>query len=112
MALTDFEEGPWGRKYPDHWSVLATQLGPDHPVLRLRAGSTENDLYDAIESLNSTLRRSVRAREHFPSDEAATKLIWLKLRKITKDWTMAPKDWHAAKAQFALIFGERFEMDR
>ena len=43
---------------------------------------------NAIESLNSTLRRPARARGHFPSDEAATKLIWLQLRGITKDWKM------------------------
>jgi len=43
---------------------------------------------NSIESLNSQLRRSVRTRGHFPSDEAAMKLIWLQLREITKDWTM------------------------
>ena len=67
---------------------------------------------NASESLNSKLRRSVRARGHFPSDEAAMKLIWLQLREVTKEWTMAPKEWHAARAQFALIFGERFEANR
>jgi transposase-like protein len=39
---------------------------------------------NAIESLNAKLRRSVRSRGHFPSDEAAMKLIWLQLREITK----------------------------
>jgi len=65
---------------------------------------------NAIESQNTTLHRSVRARGHFPSNEAAMKLIWLQLREITRDWKMQAREWHAAKAQFALLFGDRFEM--
>jgi len=67
---------------------------------------------NAIESLNSTLRRSVRIRGHFPNDEAAMKLIWLQLREITKNWKMPPREWGAAKAQFAVVFGDRFEVNR
>ena len=59
---------------------------------------------------NSKIRRSVRARGHFPSDEAAMKLIWLQLREVTKDWKMPAREWHAARAQFALLFADRFEM--
>lgn len=61
-----------------------------------------------IESLHSIVRRSVRSRGHFPSDEAASKLIWLVLRNVTSKWKMAPRDWHLAKAQFAIAFGDRF----
>ena len=67
---------------------------------------------NAIESLNAKLRRSVRSRGHFPSDEAAMKLIWLQLREITQKWKMAPREWAAAKAQFAIVFGDRFEVNR
>ena len=66
----------------------------------------------AIESLNAKLRRSVRIRGHFPNDEAAMKLIWLQLREITKNWKMPPPEWAAAKAQFAVVFGDRFEVNR
>jgi putative transposase len=45
---------------------------------------------------------------HFPSDEAAMKLIWLVLRNVTSGWTRPPISWHAAEAQFALQFEERF----
>jgi len=38
------------------------------------------------------------------------KLIWLQLREITRDWKMPARESHAAKAQFALLFGDRFEM--
>ena len=65
---------------------------------------------NVIESLNSTIRRSVRARGHFPSDESAIKLIWLQLREVTRNWKMPAREWHAAKSQFALLFGARFEM--
>jgi len=53
---------------------------------------------NAIESLNSTIRLSVRARGHFPSKEAAVRLIWL-LREVTRDRKMPAREGHAAKAQ-------------
>ena len=112
LALSDFDEGPWGRKYPAiaaSWRRVWEQVIPffAYPQDVRRMIDTTN----AIESLNSTLRRSVRARGHFPSDAAATKLIWLQLREITKNWKMPAREWHAAKAQFALLFGDRFEMN-
>jgi len=111
IALTDFEEGPWGRKYPAitaAWRRNWTHVIPFFaypPEVRKMIYTT-----NAIESLNSKIRRSVRARGHFPSDEAAMKLIWLQLREVTKDWKMPAREWHAARAQFALLFGDRFEM--
>ena len=63
---------------------------------------------NAIESLNASLRRAVRTRGHFPNDEAATKLLFLVLRKAQAEWKVAPKEWMAAKAQFAILFEERF----
>ena len=63
---------------------------------------------NAIEALNSKLRRAIRARGHFPSDEAAAKLLYLILNRSEKDWVMPPREWAMAKAQFAVIFGDRF----
>ncbi len=63
---------------------------------------------NAIEALNSKLRRAIRARGHFPNDEAATKLLYLVLNRSEKEWKVAPREWTMAKAQFAVIFGERF----
>jgi putative transposase len=110
-ALTEFEEGPWGQKYPAitaawrrNWEQVIPFLAYPQEVRRMIYTT------NAIESLNSTIRRSVRARGHFPSDEAALKLIWLQLREVTKDWKMPAREWHTAKAQFALLFGDRFEM--
>ncbi|MGF7203279.1 transposase-like protein [Sphingobium olei] len=65
-------------------------------------------LTNSIEALNSKLRRAVRARGHFPNDEAATKLLYLTLNRSEKEWKMPPREWNMAKAQFAVIFGERF----
>ena len=66
---------------------------------------------NAIESLHSCVRKSIRNKGHFPSDEAATKLIWLALRHITAKWKNPPVAWASAKAQFAIQFGDRFALE-
>ena len=48
------------------------------------------------------------ARCHFPSDETAAKLLYLILNRSEKEWAMPPREWAMAKAQFAVIFGDRF----
>ena len=63
---------------------------------------------NAIESLHMQLRKVLKNRGHFPSDEAATKLIFLALRNITKSWKNPPLTWRMAANQFAIQFGERF----
>ena len=65
---------------------------------------------NAIESLNAQVRKAVRVRGHFPSEEAATKLIWLVLRNVQARWKNPPISWHAAKAQLAIQFEERFQL--
>jgi putative transposase len=111
-ALQEFEDGPWGKRFAAitamwrrHWAhVIPFFAYP--PEVRKMIYTT-----NAIESLNAKLRRSVRIRGHFPNDEAAMKLIWLQLREITKNWKMPPREWAAAKAQFAVVFGDRFEVN-
>ena len=61
---------------------------------------------NAIASLHMRLRNIVKNRGHFPSDEAATKLLYLALRNIEKDQKM-PRTWKIAANQFAILFGER-----
>lgn len=63
---------------------------------------------NTIEALNAKLRRAVRARGHFPSDDAAMKLLFLVLNRSEEKWKMGPREWVMAKTQFAVIFGERF----
>ena len=108
-ALAGFEAGPWGRKYPaigQSWRRAWGEVIPFYafPVEVRRILYTTN----AIEALNSKLRRAVRARGHFPTDEAAMKLLFLVLNRAEKEWTMPPREWSMAKAQFAALFGERF----
>ena len=73
-------------------------------------GEVRRILYttNAIEALNAMLRRAVCARGHFPTDEGALKLLYLVLNRSEKAWKMCPREWVMAKAQFAVIFGERF----
>jgi putative transposase len=108
-ALTAFEAGPWGQRYPaigQSWRRAWSEVIPffAFPDEVRRIVYTTN----AIEALNSKLRRAVRARGHFPSDDAATKLLYLVLNRSEKEWKMPPREWAMAKAQFAVIFGERF----
>ncbi len=66
------------------------------------------DRLHSIENINGQLRKIIKTRGHFPSDEAATKLIWLALRNITAGWGHAAHDWKAAMNQFAILYEERF----
>jgi len=63
---------------------------------------------DAIESINAQQRKIIKTRGHFPSDAAATKLIWLRLRNIKVDWGSAAHGWKSAMNQFAILYGDRF----
>ena len=108
-ALTAFEAGPWGQRYPAIGQSWRRAWGEVIPFFAF-PDDVRRIIYttNAIESLNSKLRRAVRARGHFPSDEAATKLLYLILNRSEKEWRMPPREWTMAKAQFAVIFGERF----
>jgi putative transposase len=64
-------------------------------------------LFQEIRHFGMQLRKVVRNRGHFPSDEAASMLLFLALR-IEKDWKMPPITWKQAANQFAILFGERF----
>ncbi len=95
---------------------LASGLGSGDSVLRLFAfpPAIRKVIYttDAIESVNARLRKIIKTRGRFPSDDAATKLIWLALENITADWGRAARDWKEAMNQFAILYAERFEVAR
>jgi putative transposase len=109
QALTAFEAGEWGRKYPAIGQSWRRAWGEVVPFYAF-PGEVRRLLYttNAIEALNAKLRRAVRARGHFPTDEAALKLLFLVLNQSEKAWTMPAREWCMAKAQFAILFGERF----
>ncbi|MCJ2048463.1 IS256 family transposase [Methylobacterium sp. J-070] len=108
-ALAAFEAGEGGRRYPAIAQSWRRAWGEVIPFYAF-PGEARRILYttNAIEALNATLRRAMRARGYFPTDEAALKLLYLVLNRSEKAWKMGPREWVMAKAQFAVIFGERF----
>ncbi|EDX2201162.1 IS256 family transposase [Salmonella enterica subsp. enterica serovar Saintpaul] len=111
--LDAFEAGDWGERFPTvvaAWRRAWTRVVPFFafpPDVR-RVIYTTN----AIESVHARLRKIIKTRGHFPSDEAATKLIWLALRNITAEWSRASQHWKAAMNQFAIIYEDRFTLAR
>jgi len=107
--LDAFEQSPWGKKFP---TVVAAWRRAWDRVIPFFAFSpaVRRVIYttNAIESLHAQLRKIIKTRGHFPSDDAATKLLWLALRNITADWGRAAKEWREAMNQFAIAYGDRF----
>ena len=109
VALDAFEEGPWGQKFPTvvaSWRRAWSNVIPFFafpPAVRKVIYTT-----NAIESVNARLRKILKTRGHFPSDDAASKLIWLALRNITAKWGHAAHDWKEAMNQFAILYQDRF----
>ena len=62
---------------------------------------------NAIESLNSALKKTIKNRASFPNDEAAIKLLYLSLKNIQKKWTMPAREWGKALNQFAILYSDR-----
>jgi transposase-like protein len=108
-ALDAFERGPWGQRFPTvvaAWRSAWDRVIPFFaypPAVRKLIYTT-----NAIESLHSQLRKIIKTRGHFPSDDAASKLIWLALRNITADHGRSVREWREAMNQFAIAYGDRF----
>jgi putative transposase len=62
---------------------------------------------NAIESMNRSIRKVIKNRGAFPSDEAATKLIFLAMQNIAKKWSKPIRDWKAALNRFVIMFEDR-----
>lgn len=109
QALDDFEASPWGQRFPTvvaSWRRAWDRVIPFFafpPAVRKLIYTT-----NAIESLHSQLRKIIKTRGHFPSDEAATKLIWLALRNIGHNGGRSVREWRDAMNQFAIAYGDRF----
>jgi transposase-like protein len=109
-ALEAFAAGPWGARLPTvvkSWRSAWPHVIPFFafpPDVR-RVIYTTN----ILESVHARIRKVIKTRGHFPTDDAATKLIWLALRHITAGWTTkAARYWREAMHQFAILFGDRF----
>jgi transposase-like protein len=108
-ALEDFASSAWGEKYPtivQSWRRAWENVIPFFafpPEVR-RVIYTTN----MIESLHMQLRKIIKTRGHFPSDDAAIKLIWLALRNINDGKVRSAREWKLAMNQFAVLYGDRF----
>lgn len=106
-ALANFE-AEWGQKYPSiapSWRRAWQEVIPFFafpPAVRKIIYTT-----NAIESLNRVIRKATKTRGSFPTDDAATKLIYLAIRSFEKTGR-AVREWVAARNQFAILYTERF----
>jgi putative transposase len=107
LALDEFAER-WDGQYPQisktwrsHWHNLNTLFA--YPQDIRRAIYTTN----AIESLNSVIRKAVKKRKLFPTDDSAMKVIYLAIREASKKWTMPIRNWKLALNRFMIEFEDR-----
>ena len=106
-ALLSFGE-KWDAKYPSisrswskHWPNIITIF--DYPQEIRKIIYTTN----AIESLNSVIRKAINNRKIFPNDQSALKVVYLAIQKASQKWSMALHDWRAAMSRFAIEFEDR-----
>jgi transposase-like protein len=108
-ALAQFAASAFGTRYPPiapmwrrQWDYLRPLYAYPPDIRRL--------LYttNAIESLHMQLRKIIKTRGHFPTDEAALKLLYLAIRNIVHKWRAPSQEWRAALPHLAVLFGERF----
>lgn len=66
---------------------------------------------NAIESLNSVIRKAIKKRKLFPTDESARKVIYLAIQDASKKWTMPIRNWRQALNRFMIMFEDRLTED-
>ncbi len=98
----------WDGKYPaiakswrKHWPNLITLF--DYPDEIRRVIYTTN----AIESLNSVIRKAIKNRKIFPHDQSAMKVVYLAINAAAKRWTMPIRNWKPALNRFMIEFTDR-----
>lgn len=107
LALDQFADR-WDEKYPQisrswrtHWENINTLF--NYPEDIRRAIYTTN----AIESLNSVIRKAIKKRKLFPTDDSAKKVVYLAIMDASKKWTMPIRNWKAALNRFMIEFEDR-----
>jgi len=107
MALDQFADR-WDDKYPqisrswrNNWENLNTLF--NYPEDIRKAIYTTN----AIESLNSVIRKVIKKRKLFPSDDSAKKVVYLAIQEASKKWTMPIRNWKLALNRFMIEFEDR-----
>ncbi len=109
-ALEEFKEA-WDSQYPmisksweNNWNQIIPFFAYQEEIRKVIYTT------NAIESLNSSLRKVTKNRNCFPNDDAAVKLLYMALQNITKKWTMPIRNWALAIGQFSIRFGERLKI--
>ncbi len=107
LELEQFAQ-KWDDKYPQisrswkaHWPNLITLF--DYPEDIRRVIYTTN----AIESVNSVIRKAIKNRRLFPNDDSAMKVIYLAIQSASRKWTMPIRNWKAAMNRFIIEFEEQ-----
>lgn len=107
LELERFSE-KWDESYPqiskswhNHWPNLITLF--EYPPDIRRVIYTTN----AIESLNSVIRKATKQRKVFPTDESAMKVVYLAIQAASQKWTMPIRNWKPAMNRFMIDFGDR-----
>jgi len=108
-VLDDFSD-KWDEKYPQisrswraHWHNLNTLFS--YPEDIRKAIYTTN----AIESLNSVIRKAIKKRKVFPTDDSAKKVVYLAIMDASKKWTMPIRNWKTALNRFMITFEDRLK---
>ncbi len=109
QALDEFSN-KWDERYPQisrswrqHWKNLNTLF--NYPPDIRKAIHTTN----AIESLNSVIRKATKKRKVFPTDESAKKVVYLAVRQASEKWTMPIRNWKGALNRFTILFEDRLK---
>ncbi|MEW8512741.1 MAG: IS256 family transposase, partial [Candidatus Thiodiazotropha sp.] len=107
LALDAFSER-WDDKYPQisrSWRACWPNLNTlfNYPEDIRRAIYTTN----AIESLNSVIRKVIKKRKLFPSDDSAKKVVYLAIQEASRKWTMPIRNWKTALNRFMIEFEDR-----
>lgn len=109
MSLEQFEQR-WDGKYPNisrswrnNWQNVSTIF--NYPEDIRKAIYTTN----AIESLNSVIRKAIKKRKLFPHDDSAKKVIYLAIEQASKKWTMPIRNWKTALNRFMIEFEDRLK---
>jgi putative transposase len=107
-ALDDFEI-TWGEKYGaivkswrQNWEKITPFLSFPKEIRKVIYTT------NIIESLNKTLRKSVKNRGHFSTEDSLMKVLYLAIKGVSKKWTMPVRDWKQALNQFSIMFSDRF----
>jgi putative transposase len=106
-ALEEFAQA-WDKRYPmisqswrSNWPRVIPFFDYSEPIRKVIYTT------NAIESLNSSLRKVTKNRNNFPTDDSAVKLLYMAIQNVMKKWTMPIRNWSLAVHQLAIRFGER-----